>query len=282
MARGLHETARLGWRIASGLTRALALAVCLLVPWQGGLRAASAAQGAESSPPPAWSMIQRTAPRLALDAPELAKLPAGAGLFRNIGGATEDRLRWGSLEAAETPFVELVLRHRAGQPPATLFVALARLAASDGSALLHLAAPAGFTAKFGGFAVATAWLASDRTERPCLVFRHEDRGADLEIAGWYCGAEGSEPEPQTLACLINRLSLTDAVDDPGLKRIFAAAAERPAGCPSSPPETVTGGIAAPGAATVRKTESRKAGSPNTKARKAKPHKPKAHKARSRH
>lgn len=265
---------RRGGRIVAAIALAGA---CLLGPCMGpGQQSATAAPRVEaSSPPPAWSPVPGAAPRFALEAPELDKLPAASGLFRTIAGATEDRLSKGSLQAAEAPFIEIVLRHRAGQPPTTLFVALARLAASEGYALLHLATPVGLPSKFGGFARTTAWLADDRTERPCLVFRHEDRGADFEIAGWYCSAGGSDPEPQVLACLIDRLALADAVDDPGLKRIFAAAAEQPATCLPSPQETVTGGIAAP-PATARKAKSH-----HVRGHKAKAHKPKTRKARHR-
>jgi len=265
MVRGRHATGRRGGRIAA----AIALAgLCLLAPaMASGRQSATAAPRSEaSSPPPAWSPVRGAAPRFALEAPELEKLPAASGSFRTNAGATEDRLSRGSLRAAEAPFVEVVLRHRAGQPPTTLFVALARLAASEGYALLHLAAPTGLPSKFGGFASAGAWLADDDTERPCLVFRHEDRGADFEIAGWYCSAGGSDPEPQALACLLDRLTLADTVDDPGLKRIFTAAAKQPATCQPGPQETVTGGIAAPPAP----------------ADKAKSHKVRKHKARPHH
>jgi hypothetical protein len=274
MARWRHGTGRKGGRIAAAIALAGA---CLLAPtMHPGRQSAAAAPRVEASAPaPAWTPVKGATPRFALEAPELEKLPAASGLFRTIAGATEDRLSRGSLRAAEAPFVEVVLRHRAGQPQTTLFVALARLAASEGYALLHLATPTGFSSKFGGFAGARAWLADDDTERPCLVFRHEDRGADFTIAGWYCSAGGSDPEPQVLACLLDRLTLAEAVDDPGLERIFAAAAKQPATCQPSPQETVTGGIAAP------PTPAHKAKSHPVKKHKARPHKPRTRKARPR-
>ncbi len=260
----------MGRRIAAAIALAGA---CLLGP---AMQPAAAAPRAETAAPaPAWTPVKGAAPRFALQAPELEKLPAASGLFRTEAGATEDRLSRGSLRAAEAPFVELVLRHRAGQPPTTLFVALARLAASEGYALLHLATPTGLASKFGGFASARAWLADDDTERPCLVFRHEDRGADFEIAGWYCSAGGSDPEPQALTCLIDRLTLAEAVDDPGLRRIFTAAASQPATCQHSPQETVTGALAAPPA------PADEAKSHAVKKHKARPHKPRTRKARPR-
>jgi hypothetical protein len=230
-------------RITAGLALALGVAgLGAVVPW---------AESSQQRPPPAavplppvWREVSLFAPGLVLNAPGLKDLPARRRLFRSDTGAHEERLTRGTFEAADAPFMHIVLRHDDGERPASLFVGMARHAASEGHALLHLAAPTSLASKFGAMASATARLAYKAAERGCLVFRHRDHDFGIELAGWYCDAGGRAPAPLTVSCLLDRLGVVAEAGDEALSRRFTGT-DRVEHCPAEIAPAAIKGEAAP-------------------------------------
>ena len=76
--------------------------------------------------------------------------------------------------------------------------------------------------KFGTMQIADVLLGLPEGTRGCLLLRRVDTSG-LVIAGWACSAQDRPLSRVTLACLIDRLDLTSAGEDSGLKRLFAQA-----------------------------------------------------------
>ncbi|HLH11405.1 MAG TPA: hypothetical protein VKV77_05935 [Methylovirgula sp.] len=173
--------------------------------------------------PAAWTEIPHPLAAFDLAAPELANSPLFYEARRNRTGGRQDILTFGAF-GGEVPFVRLTL-YRAGtepEPRDSLFVDLARSAATAGLAVTRSLAPSELSTRFGPFEVSDIDLAAADTSTPCLGFLGAGLGGRFRISGFACGAPRAPWSRPALACLIDRLDLDSASDDAELADFFAA------------------------------------------------------------
>ncbi len=174
-----------------------------------------------------WSPATRSLPAFAVSQPELVGKTATYDIFRHPGGGRKDILRWAA--PGEKPVAELEIyrpgaESNASAPPATPMEAAGVIESKFGPVtLLRIAAPAGNTSA-------------------CVYFvQHLDAQSlnpDLKISGWSCQGDSLPARRTAIGCILNRLTLLTAGNDPKLADLFAQAELRRGGCKPGP-ESVT-------------------------------------------
>ena len=98
------------------------------------------------------------------------------------------------------------------------------------------AQPALLPTKFGPVETADMALLGAGGEHHCSAWRIVADEQDLRVTGWLCGPQGKPVERTTLACLVDRLQLSPAQTDAGLRAFFRDAdRRRTPGCPAPKP-----------------------------------------------
>ncbi len=219
-ARALAKTAALVG--ATGLALAIATMLVTANGPPGGVQAAPSAS-------PEWIDIRRPLPVFDLVGTEFAKLPSRYDARRHAeGGGRRDALTFGAI-GFDGPFLHLVFYRvgREAEPLTPLVIELARVASDDGLAVLRNRPPGKVSTRFGPVELADLALLHDGAPAPCLGFRAApDGGTALRIAGFLCGSRTPSAARAALACVIDKIDLLAAADDPGLQRIFVDAERR--------------------------------------------------------
>jgi hypothetical protein len=211
------------WPIGSASVAALLLACAVLLARTQAPQAPDET-GVPAAASPAWIDISQPIELFALDAPDLAnsKLIYEARR-RRTGGGREDILTFGKLNGEE-PFLRLML-YRVGTEPAPqapLFVDLARMAAMADLWIARSLTPAELATRFGAFEAADIDLAAEASApRSCLGFRGAGLNTSFRINGFACGTPARPMSRPALTCLLDRLDLNSAGDDPALAGFFA-------------------------------------------------------------
>jgi hypothetical protein len=191
----------------------------------------TAAGEALKAPPPEWQFVQHAGIRLAIAAPEFDALPVMTEAWQHPSGSREDELAFGTFADRSAPHLRLIVR-RAGDPDRltpSLFVELARRAAQEGLAVTHQAPAEGLATKFGPTEIAAVGLA-DASERRCLAFRSLHAQEGLRLIGWLCGSELAPSGRDRLACILDRIELSEGSRDPALEALFLAVERRGEPC----------------------------------------------------
>lgn len=191
----------------------------------------SAAAPPAAAPSP-WQPIPGPAALYGLEGPEWNRLGLTYEARRHETGAREDTLVLGRIEG-ETAHLRLAVTRGARATVAqSLFVDLARRAASAGMGVTRAAQSAPATTKFGAVEVADIVLASSAA-RSCLGYRLVHADLAFRLDGWLCGAGGQAPDTELLGCVLDRLTLIEAPEDPSLRLLFARARTRLGGASRS-------------------------------------------------
>jgi hypothetical protein len=196
----------------------------------------------EPSEKAGWSLATRSYPAFAVSQFDLPGKTEAYEIFRHPEGGRKDIFRWAS--PGEKPVAELEMYRpggessRSGPGPADI---AARI---DPEGPRELEAAGLIDSKFGS--VTLLRLASDATGGPsCLGFiKHFDQ-PDLRISGWSCQGDTLPARRAAVSCILNRLILLTAGNDPKLAELFARAELRrgsctPADTSATPPDWVTG------------------------------------------
>ena len=153
-------------------------------------------------------------------------------------GAREDTLTRGAFDTLEVPALRVTLTRGAnGRAPSGLFVLMARRAANgpaiDGPALAVVrTGPSGrIDTKFGSVDILEVTLAGP-ARRTCTGFATHD--TPFQLDGWLCAPLGQAPDPRSLACAIDALSLVDLADADATAA-FSAAPDPERSCQTGPP-----------------------------------------------
>jgi hypothetical protein len=176
-------------------------------------------------PRPAWIEVQQPIEFFNLNAPGFlsAALTYEARRHRT-GGGRQDILTFGKLDGEE-PYIRLEL-YRVGHeatPQATFFVELARIAAAADLSIARSLMPEDLATRFGDFETADVDLAPGTgSATPCLGFRAAALEGSFRIGGFACGTPARPLSRPALVCLLDRLDLNSAGDDPALAGFFAA------------------------------------------------------------
>ena len=175
----------------------------------------------------AWSVAARSYPAFAVSQFDLSGKTETYEILRHPDGGRKDVLRWAA--QGEKPIAELEIYRPGGElsqsgPP------IAEIAASmDPGGVRELQAAGVIDSKFG--AVTLLGL-SDRAgdARPCLGFIKGFGQPNLRISGWSCQGDTLPARRAAIGCILDRLILLAAGNDPKLAELFAHAELKRGNC----------------------------------------------------
>ncbi len=176
-----------------------------------------------AAPRPAWINVERPYPAFELRMPELTPGAFNYAILRRpADGARKDVLSWGG-PAAAGPYVSVEI-FRPGAAGERFLDAPSEIAARIiGFKVTDDVKPAGqIDSKFGPAPLVDFAVASGGKERRCLGFARPFDQPAMQIAGWYCSAGQEVVDRATLACVLDRLTLS-AGGDPHADEVFARA-----------------------------------------------------------
>jgi len=177
-----------------------------------------------------WSLATRSYPAFAVSQFDLPGKTETYEIFRHPGGGRKDVFRWAAL--GEKPVAELEIYHPGGElaqsgPP------IADVAARmDPEGMRELETAGVIDSKFG--TVTLLRLSGNADEAPaCLGFMKRLEEPDLRISGWSCQGDTLPARRAAIGCILSRLILLTAGNDPKLAELFARAELKRAGCAQS-------------------------------------------------
>jgi hypothetical protein len=189
-----------------------------------------------------WSLATRSHPAFAVSQFDLPGKTETYEIFRHPEGGRKDVFRWAA--QGEMPVAELEI-YRSGGESDQSGPAIAEIAARmdpEGSRALETAGV--IDSKFG--TVTLLRLAGNSDDAPsCLGFLKRLDEPDLRISGWSCQGNTLPARRAAVGCILSRLVLLTAGNDPKLAELFARAELRrnecaPAGAPAPSTDWVTG------------------------------------------
>lgn len=220
------------WRRRDGWRRRVAFAAAAALALVGVVSMAPLRPPAE----PGAAGLQASRPNEIVDlsaAPALALEGFAADAIRyesradRAGSSRSDALSVGDLDGGGAALRAELWRDDGPRAAVSLFVAAAETAAAGGAAVERLGARQALSSASGPIEWAALALAG-RGPRACAVFRLAARGGALR--GVVCAASGELVHQASLACLIERLSLTKAGRDAGFGDVLKPGPARRALC----------------------------------------------------
>ncbi|MGX5776165.1 hypothetical protein [Methylorubrum zatmanii] len=127
-------------------------------------------------------------------------------------GQREDSVVQGSFDTIEAPYLLITATDAGGQGEASpsLFVTLVRRAADGRGLSVPRTGERGVVkTRLGGFETVEITL-SGAGKRSCTGFRSLELKS-VAVDGWLCGILGQAPEPEALACALDRIALAGRV-----------------------------------------------------------------------
>jgi hypothetical protein len=199
-----------------------------------------------------WSLASRSYPAFAVSPLDLSDKTETYEIFRHPEGGRKDVLRWtaqGSALAGK-PVAELEIYRPSGEfDPSD--VANAEIAArmnpqgdpkGDRQGSPGLEAAGVIDSKFGAVALLrTSSHANGAKEvaKPCLGFIKRLGDPNLQISGWTCQGDGSPVRRAAIGCMLNRLTLLTAGNEPKLAELFARAELKRGSCAATMPSATS-------------------------------------------
>jgi hypothetical protein len=182
-----------------------------------------------------WSVASRSNPAFAVSQFDLAGKTETYEILRHPDGGRKDVLRWAA--QGERPIAEIEI-YRPGRELSQTGPPIAEIAARmDPDGMRELLAAGVIDSKFG--AVTLLGLSSSGGARPCLGFIKGFDQPNLRISGWSCQGDTLPARRAAIGCILDRLILLAAGNDPKLAELFAYAELRRGNCapPSAAPVT---------------------------------------------
>jgi hypothetical protein len=173
----------------------------------------------------AWSVAARSYPAFAISQSDLFGKTETYEILRHPEGGRKDVFRWAA--PGEKPVAELEIYRPGGElsqsgPP------IAEIAGRmDPDGMRELQAAGLIDSKFG--AVTLLGLTGGDA-RPCLGFMKGFDQPDLRISGWSCQGDTLPARRAAIGCMLDRLILLAAGNDPKLAELFAHAELRRGAC----------------------------------------------------
>lgn len=186
------------------------------------------AAAVEPAAKPGWSLASRSRPAFAVSSPDLYEKSEAYEIFRHPEGGRKDVFHWGPQD--EKPVAELEIYRPGGEFNPSEALLEAEIAARMGAGGRRELQPAGAVdSKFGP--VTLLRLTNDPGgAKSCLGFIKRLGDAALQLSGWSCQASGLPARPAAIGCMLNRLTLLSAGNEPKLAEFFARAELRRGGC----------------------------------------------------
>jgi hypothetical protein len=184
-------------------------------------------RGSGSAAKSAWSIAARAYPGFAVSQFDSPGKTEAYEILRHPDGGRKDVLRWAA--AGEKPVAELEI-YRPGGEFSPMGPPVADIAARmDPDGVRELQAAGLIDSKFG--AVTLLGLADPKGDaRACLGFLKRFEAPDLRISGWSCQGDTLPARRAAIGCMLDRLILLSAGNDPKLAELFAHAELRRGSC----------------------------------------------------
>lgn len=174
-----------------------------------------------------WALSARSYPAFAVSQFDSPGKTETYEIFRHPGGGRRDVLRWAV--AGEKPVVELEI-YRPGAEAGQMMPPAADIAGRmDPDGVREIAGEGIIDSKFGPVALLGFADRADDAHR-CLGFMKTLEQANLRISGWSCQGETLPARRAAIACMLNRLTLLTAGNDPRLAELFARAELKRGSC----------------------------------------------------
>jgi hypothetical protein len=200
-----------------------------------------AAEAVEPAAKADWSVASRAYPAFAVSQFDLPEKTKTYEIFRHPEGGRKDVFRW--TVQGEQPVAELEI-YRPGAEfdqsgPVAMEIAL-RMSPAGGR---EFEAAGIIDSKFGPVTLLRQAGGADDT-RACLGFVKRLDEPNLQISGWSCQGDGLPARRAAIGCVLSRLILLTAGNDPKLAELFARAELRRGSCiasatPATSPDWVT-------------------------------------------
>jgi hypothetical protein len=206
----------------------------------------------ESAAKAGWSLASRSYPAFAVSPLDLSDKTETYEIFRHPEGGRKDVLHWTAQAPAlgGKPVAELEIYRPGGEfDPSD--VANAEIAArmdpqgnpkADAQGSPGLEAAGVIDSKFG--AVALLRLSGDANgakdhAKPCLGFIKRLGDPNLQISGWTCQGDGLPARRAAIGCMLHRLTLLSAGNEPKLAELFARAELKRGSCAATTPSATS-------------------------------------------
>ncbi|WP_229192517.1 hypothetical protein, partial [Bradyrhizobium brasilense] len=164
-----------------------------------------------------WSPAGRTAPAFAVSRLDLRDKTETYEIFRHPEGGRKDAFRWADANGATVAELEIYRPGGEAMGPAVTEIA-GRL---HPGGVREFEAAGIVDSKFGS--VTLLRPARQDGDRACLGFLKQADAPDLRISGWTCQGASLPARRAAIICMLNRLTLLAAGNDPRLAALFAHA-----------------------------------------------------------
>jgi hypothetical protein len=190
----------------------------------------------EANEPPAeagWSVADRSHPAFAISQFDFPEKTETYEIFRHPLGGRRDVIRWTARDAGqdERPVAELEIYRPGGEFPRSGQAIDDLGARMQPKGARELEAAGVVDSKFGSVTL----FRHPGSAGSCLGFLKHLDDPKLRISGWSCQTDALPAQRATVGCILNRLILLTAGNDPKLAELFARAELRRANCASTSP-----------------------------------------------
>jgi hypothetical protein len=182
-----------------------------------------ASEAVEPAARAGWSLALRSYPAFAVSQFDLSEKTETYQIFRHPAGGRKDVLRWAA--PGEKPVAELEIYRPGGEfdPSVPSSDIAARM---DPGGVHELEAAGIIDSKFG----AVTLLRHPGDAGSCLGFFKRIEAPNLQITGWSCLGDALPARRTAVGCMLSRLILLTAGNDPKLAELFARAELRRGDC----------------------------------------------------
>jgi hypothetical protein len=177
-----------------------------------------------------WNVAARSHPAFTVSQFDSSVKTEAYEIFRHPEGGRKDVFRWAV--PGEKPIAELEI-YRPGGESNKSGPAIAEIAARmDPEGMRELESAGVIDSKFGAVTLLRLSGKADTTQS-CLGFIKRLDEPSLQISGWSCQGDGLPARRAAISCILNRLTLLTAGNDPKLAELFARAELKRGNCSPS-------------------------------------------------
>lgn len=177
----------------------------------------------------AWSPAIRPQPAFAAPVIDFSSQSESYEVLRHPEGGRKDILQW-SAALSDGPLSRLEI-YRSGGELNAFGTPAAEIAARIPNGRADDMQPVGvIQSKFGPVALVGFTSHVSGRVQTCTGFAHGFESPKVLISGWTCQTDNPQLQRQAVACVLDRLTMLSAGNDPKLAELFAHAELKRAGC----------------------------------------------------
>jgi hypothetical protein len=179
---------------------------------------------------PAWSAASRSRPAFAVSALDPAEKSETYEILRHPQGGRKDVFHWGP--PGEKPVAELEIYRPGGEFDRSEAVE-AEIGARMGAEGVYELEAAGLVETKFGMVTLLRLTGHPEGTKACLGFIKRVGDLALQISGWSCQGSGIPARRAAIGCMLNRLTMLAAGNEPKLAELFARAELKRGNCVSA-------------------------------------------------